>query len=523
METNRAVILFATIQGSTTFGYVTQSLERYNEMLREFHALVRRVVDEYAQRNGLDDTRLMKSVKGDECCLFLIGGEKGKDEIHAMNLAVELKERWKASDFSKFTRAGDDTTLYPAVDLRVGIGAGDIAMQYDDWAGRVTPEGLAISEAKGIERAVDENTSLTLIAVNWDAQSACLASNAPITFGDPYKLTGKGIPESTNVPVYPVKEYKPWQGIQAEVVPDPKTEWELFDRALALQNSGELQAVIDAYQRALEVKPDFHEAWYNLGIIYQHKGEYDPAIHAFLKALEIRPDDYGVWNNLGVAYHHKEEYDLAIESYQTALEIKPDYHEAWFNLGIAHRNKWQYDQAIQAYQTALGIKPDYYEAWYNLGVAHRHKGDFGLAIDAYQKALQIKPDSDEAWYMIGVAYDDQEEYDEAIGAFQTALALRPDNDGVWNNLGVAYQHKEEYDEAIRAFKKALEINPDKVGAWYNLACAYSLKGDSANAVQHLSTSITSEASWRERAKTDSDFIPIRNDPTFRKLVYGEEP
>ncbi len=324
-EEKRAVILFADIQKSTEFGF-TQPVERYNAMLREFHALARRVVDTYAGANGFDDTRLMKGVKGDECCLFFLGGKPGQDEIHAINLVVRLKEEWKVSDFSKRTRAAAEANLYPLVVLRIGIGAGHIVMQYDDWAGRDTPEGIAISEAKRIEGMADQAEN-TLIMVNWEVHQACTKAIPDIAFGDGIKLAGKGIPEGLNTPVYPVKTYPPWSQIQQTVTPEPATAWELFDRALALQNSGDVDGAIEQYNKAVQQKPDFHEAWDNMGVTYWHKGEHDRAIKCHQKALAIKPDYGSTWFNLACACSLTGNARLAVEHLARAIELDGGYRE----------------------------------------------------------------------------------------------------------------------------------------------------------------------------------------------------
>ncbi len=52
----------------------------------------------------------------------------------------------------------------------------------------------------------------------------------------------------------------------------------------------ELDNAINAYQNAITINPDYHEAFYNLGIAYKSKGELDNAINAYQKAIAIKPD-----------------------------------------------------------------------------------------------------------------------------------------------------------------------------------------------------------------------------------------
>jgi mannose-6-phosphate isomerase-like protein (cupin superfamily) len=54
---------------------------------------------------------------------------------------------------------------------------------------------------------------------------------------------------------------------------------------------------------------------------------------------------------------------------------------------------------------------------------------------------------------------------------------------------------------------------------YNLACCEVLAGRPAeDAIRHLHMAIDAQPSFRELARTDSDFDAIRDDPTFEELV-----
>jgi len=99
-------------------------------------------------------------------------------------------------------------------------------------------------------------------------------------------------------------------------------------------------------------------AWNDLGVAYSKKGEYDRAIEAFRKALELKPDDHAAWYNLGLAYDMKGEYDRAIEAFRKALELKPDDHDAWYNLGLAYlfislKELSNEEMALRYYENAL--------------------------------------------------------------------------------------------------------------------------------------------------------------------------
>jgi tetratricopeptide (TPR) repeat protein len=62
---------------------------------------------------------------------------------------------------------------------------------------------------------------------------------------------------------------------------------------------------------------------------------YEEAIASYDKALEVKPDDHQAWYNRGNALSALGRKEEAIASYDKALEVKPDYHQAWYNRGGA--------------------------------------------------------------------------------------------------------------------------------------------------------------------------------------------
>ncbi|MEG5072662.1 tetratricopeptide repeat protein, partial [Microcoleus sp. B3-D2] len=125
-----------------------------------------------------------------------------------------------------------------------------------------------------------------------------------------------------------------------------------------------IQALIDEEGQTPEQKAElFHQQ----AFLYRFTEEYAKALASYDKALDIKPDYHEAWFNRGIALRNLGRWEEAIASYDKALDIKPDYHEAWFNRGIALRNLGRWEEAIASYNKALDIKPDYHEAWNNRG------------------------------------------------------------------------------------------------------------------------------------------------------------
>jgi predicted TPR repeat methyltransferase len=96
----------------------------------------------------------------------------------------------------------------------------------------------------------------------------------------------------------------------------------------ALEKQGKLEDATETYNKALAVKPDYAEAYNNMGIILEEQGKLEEAIEVYTKALAIKPDFAQAYNNMGNTLKEQGKLEEAIEAYNKALAIKPDDAEA---------------------------------------------------------------------------------------------------------------------------------------------------------------------------------------------------
>jgi tetratricopeptide (TPR) repeat protein len=106
----------------------------------------------------------------------------------------------------------------------------------------------------------------------------------------------------------------------------------------------------------------------------------------------------------------------------------------------------------------------------------------------------------------------------AIGA-APGEAYEPFGWELWAPLGADFRAG-KYDEVADRGRKLVEANPDYAGLLYNVACAESLAGRKQDAIAHLRRSLELSGRFRESAREDSDFDPLRDEPEFAQLVAG---
>ena len=72
--------------------------------------------------------------------------------------------------------------------------------------------------------------------------------------------------------------------------------------------------------------------WYK-AYIYNEKKEHINELECWKNCVEIKPDAHKAWCNMGNAYCNLKQFEKAISTYNRAIKIKPDEDYPWYNMG----------------------------------------------------------------------------------------------------------------------------------------------------------------------------------------------
>jgi tetratricopeptide (TPR) repeat protein len=89
---------------------------------------------------------------------------------------------------------------------------------------------------------------------------------------------------------------------------------------------------IKQYREAIDIKPDYVEAYFNLGNALTKKGDVDDAIYNYRKALQIDPDFFKSYYNIAKILYGEGKIAEAIDNFQRALTINKETPQTLFNL-----------------------------------------------------------------------------------------------------------------------------------------------------------------------------------------------
>ena len=81
-----------------------------------------------------------------------------------------------------------------------------------------------------------------------------------------------------------------------------------------------------------------------------------------MRAIDLNPDYHDPYNNLGNLLRDQFMIDAAIQAYKQALAVKPDFAEACFNLSLALEQKGHRIEAIFYLQQTVRMQPEHLKA-----------------------------------------------------------------------------------------------------------------------------------------------------------------
>jgi tetratricopeptide (TPR) repeat protein len=146
---------------------------------------------------------------------------------------------------------------------------------------------------------------------------------------------------------------------------------------------------IDAYQKALALRPHYAEAQVGLGDAKAAKGDHEGAIGHYQKALGVDPLNARVHFSLGKIYYgEKGLYYEAVQAYKKAIDLDPYFLDARMGLGEIYEEKGLYKDAIAEYRKVVEADAKHTGAHYNLALAYE-KVDVKEAVDAWERYIAL--------------------------------------------------------------------------------------------------------------------------------------
>ncbi|MGA7376097.1 MAG: tetratricopeptide repeat protein, partial [Candidatus Sulfotelmatobacter sp.] len=165
---------------------------------------------------------------------------------------------------------------------------------------------------------------------------------------------------------------------------------------VTLWQSGDFPAAAEQLRQAIQIKPDYAEAYYTLGTVLKQMNQLPEAADALRQAIRLDPDFAGAHTTLAAVLRQLGDSAGAAAESKAGAEMskkKTDLQAATFatNSGRRLLNAGDLDGAISQFRTAIHAVPSYALAHYELGLALSQKGLKDEASGEYRKAAELDP------------------------------------------------------------------------------------------------------------------------------------
>ncbi len=134
------------------------------------------------------------------------------------------------------------------------------------------------------------------------------------------------------------------------------------------RGAGRLAEAVACYRALLARAPGEAEGWNNLGatLVDMQPQRRDEALAALCRAVELKPDYAEAWYNLGKAYG-SEAGESALAALGRALELDATNAAAHHELGVLKESQGFLEEAVVAYRRSLALAPGSTAVRSNLG------------------------------------------------------------------------------------------------------------------------------------------------------------
>ena len=194
-----------------------------------------------------------------------------------------------------------------------------------------------------------------------------------------------------------------------------------------LESAGDLKLAVEQWRHVQELLPHSCEPYYQAGRLLSALNQWGEAEVALMKAVTLRPQLAEAWFELGGVHLGTEKFDLALQYYNRARQLDPQNAADCAFAGKALSKLNRHSEATQLYRQAIQMQPDLWQAHFGLGDELAAASDFSGAESEYAQVIQSQPAMALAHLDRGVMLARLGYMDAALQEFQETLRLEPGN------------------------------------------------------------------------------------------------
>lgn len=253
---------------------------------------------------------------------------------------------------------------------------------------------------------------------------------------------------------------------------DPRFATAHLNLGLVLLQAGELDRAAMHLDRAIDLlghKPDAAYPHYLRAKVWSEQNDVAKAAAHLQEAVALRPDFAEAWSDLGDARKTMSDIAGALADFERAVTLAPDDPVAQTRLGLQYLDGGKAHLAAVHLQQAARLDPTNQSTLYSLQRALREDGQEEQAAAIKQKLAELLRDKDKndqrqvAGMQLnnqGVDLEKSGDLRGALEKYRAALDLLPGHVGIRVNAAIALLRLGQWKEGLAELREAVRQQPE---------------------------------------------------------------
>jgi tetratricopeptide (TPR) repeat protein len=242
--------------------------------------------------------------------------------------------------------------------------------------------------------------------------------------------------------------------------------------SLILAQAGELSAAGDHLDSAIKLQvdaPAAAQSHYLRAKIWGAQNQIDKSIEELEKSVQLRPEYAEAWSDLGGMRRLSLDSDGAVQALEKAVALNPHDSTAQYRLGQLYLQDGETLKALDHLKVALLGDPSDAASLYSLDRALRKAGRLEEAKPIEKQLAELRAKSDHASTVAlaasrlndeGITWEKSGDLRAALAKYRAALDLDPTGTGFQLNYGLALCRLGRWENATAELREVLRLDPD---------------------------------------------------------------
>ncbi len=231
-------------------------------------------------------------------------------------------------------------------------------------------------------------------------------------------------------------------------------------RAISYASTDQMNLAAADCETVLALEPDNPLAIQLHGRIMLQNGDLDAAMEAFNRARELAPDWVEPREQLSLAHLLKENPKASVDEQTQLIERQPKQATHYVNRAFAFTQLHEFAKATEDYDRAIELEPENERLYFLRGVFRMNRQLTELALADFERVLEITGGDDSAREHRASLLLKLNRYQEAAEDYAELIAKYPENPHAYSGRAFALAALGNTDGAQKDVERAIEMSPE---------------------------------------------------------------